>query len=487
MFIRELQITNFKSFNGPSKPIQFNLPEGTLGSGLNVLVGENNTGKSTLFEAIDFLRNGTKKNLADIRNKNSQDEATVEITFEGDINAVIEGFSQDNKVKVFKRYIYQTAHGADSFKASRSTEDAKQIKFWNAGEMAYGNETGIDAPFKKLFEANFVWADTNPNEEATFGSTTICGNLLREIANSFTETDEYQGFRDKFNETFNSEGSGLRKQLLEIEEKVQRLFNEQFGAARISFHFEELKVDSFFKSTSIKVDDGIETPMHEKGNGMQRAVALALLQVYAEELTKHPDDSNLKKPFFLFIDEPEICLHPKAQERLMNALLEISRTKQVFITTHSPYFLSSAHLKGIGLHLFRNEGNTSVAESASLHPLLPWSPSWGEINYKAYKLPTVEFHNELYGYLQEKHNLTHQIDFEKWMAAQGKAFTKTWIRERNGVPQTAESVTLHTFIRNKIHHPENTTMQSINYSQDELDRSIQEMIALLYPKNSLVS
>ena len=193
--------------------------------------------------------------------------------------------------------------------------------------------------------------------------------------------------------------------MLLIEQKVQQVFTDQFGAATISFHFDELKIDSFFKNTTINVNDGIETPMQEKGNGMQRAVALALLQVYAEELTKHPDDANLKKPFFLFIDEPEICLHPKGQEKLLNALLEISKTKQVFITTHSPYFLSSPYLKNCGLHIFSKNGNNSVIESATVNPLLPWSPTWGEINFKAYKLPTVDFHNELYGWIQEDNSV----------------------------------------------------------------------------------
>ncbi len=62
--------------------------------------------------------------------------------------------------------------------------------------------------------------------------------------------------------------------------------------------------------------------MEEKGSGMQRSIALALLQVYAEELVKHPRVSTITKPFFLFIDEPEICLHPQAQAKLLNAILE---------------------------------------------------------------------------------------------------------------------------------------------------------------------
>jgi len=479
MFIKELKISNFKSFGDSVDPIVFSVPNGQSGSGLNIFVGENNTGKSTAFEAVDFVRNGTKKDESAIKNKNSPAPAIVELTFVGDIEPVVQGFSQANKVAVFRRYIFPNVIGESIFKISRSTEDIKQVKLWNESDSDYVNESGIDAPIRKLFETNFIWADTNPNDEAAFGATTICGNLLKEIATGFVETEDYVDYRAKFNQVFNDPASGLRRGLLLIEEKVQKVFNEQFGAATISFHFDELKIDSFFKNTTININDGIDTPMNEKGNGMQRALALALLQVYAEELTKHPEDDNLKKPFFLFIDEPEICLHPKGQEKLFHALLEISKTKQVFLTTHSPFFLASPDLKNVGLHIFGKNGNSSIVESASVNPLLPWSPTWGEINFKAYKLPTVEFHNELYGYLQEKNNAFTEKEFEQFLSSQGIAKTKNWTQESKGIPQTPRAISLQSFIRNKIHHPENITMQAVTYSADELRQSIEEMIGLL--------
>jgi AAA15 family ATPase/GTPase len=319
MFIKELKITNFKSFSGLTNPIVFNVPNGNVGSGLNIFVGENNTGKSTVFEAIDFVRNRTKKDEDAIKNKNNPGHASVELKFVGEVEQVIDGFSQPNKVAVFKKYIYAGNGGEQTFKISRGTDDIKQVRMWNDEDGSFVNETGIDAPIKKLFETNFIWADTNPNDEAAFGATTICGSLLKEIASGFTETVDYEDYKTKFNQVFNDPLSGLRRDLLLIEQKVQQVFTDQFGVATISFHFDELKIDSFFKNTTINIDDGIETPMSEKGNGMQRALALALLQVYAEELTKHPENENLKKPFFLFIDEPEICLHPKGQEKLLNA------------------------------------------------------------------------------------------------------------------------------------------------------------------------
>lgn len=478
MFIKELKITNFKNFSGEVEPLIFNMPNGELGSGLNIFVGENNTGKSTIFEAFDFIRNGTKKSVEAIKNKNNPLDAKAEVVFEGDINSVIDGFSQENKVAVFKKYIYG---GNEEFiKFSRSTDDIKAIKLWSEGDNQYKNESGIDAPAKKLFEANFVWADTNPNEEVSFGSSTICGNLLKEISKSFIETPDYREFTEKFHETFNSYQSGLKGTLRGIEEKTQKIFKDQFGDAEITFRFEEVKTDVFFKNADIDIDDGCKTPMREKGSGMQRAVSLAMLQVYAEELVKHPEIEDITKPFYLFIDEPEICLHPKAQQKLLAALLEISKKKQIFLSTHSPYFIATKALKKVGLFIFKRVGDDSYIETINGgDKLLPWSPTWGEINYRSYQLATIEFHDELYGRLQEISGEWRIPDFDAWLEGQGYRKIKQWTKENNGVPAQTYDVTLQTFIRHKTHHPENVTMQNNNYSEEELGQSIEAMIEII--------
>ena len=389
MFIKSICLSNFKGFIGENHQINFKIPDGTTpGSGLNIFVGENNSGKSSIFEAVDFLRNGIKGEIDRIRSKrenNTQPEhACIELTFCGDIENSVNYFVQSNKQTAFINSITSN----NELRARRSTVDCKQLDLWNENSQGYSNPSGIDAPFKKLFETNFIWADTNPSDEAAFGSTTLCGLLLKEIAQAHITTSEYRDFQDSFNSVFNNPNSELRQKIAVVEQKVQHIFTEQFGQAHIHFRFDELKIDSFFKSASIFIDDGVDIPMSEKGNGMQRSVALALLQVYAEELA-HDEEQGQTKPFYLFIDEPEICLHPKGQSKLFEALLEISKTKQVFLTTHSPYFLVTPHLNNVGLFIFRKDGISNTVEDASLEKIFPWSPTWGEINFKAYKLPTV--------------------------------------------------------------------------------------------------
>jgi len=481
MFVKRIKLTNFKSFSGESEWLEFNTPNNEAGSGLNILVGENNTGKSTVFEAVDFLRNGSQKSPLDLRNKRADDEddVRVEVEFEGEIESAINGFSQPNKVDVFQRYIYENEERS-RIRFSRSLSSIRAIELWSNEDSEYRNESGIDAPVKKLFEMNFVWANTNPEDQTSFGATTVCGNLLKGIAKDFTTTDDYQAFSEHFHRTFNAENSALREKLRDIEERTQAVFKQQFGIANIHFRFNELDINSFLKKTDIDIDDGTKTPFQEKGSGMQRSVALALLQVYAEELTKHPDNDELKKPFFLFVDEPELCLHPLGQRSLLQALLELSKTKQIFLATHSPYFLTSEYLNKMGLFVFKKTAESSSFTKLSQKTgLFPWSPTWGEINFFAFNLPTVEFHNELYGYLQEKNNCNTINDFEEILVSKDVEKTKEWTREQNGRMHNPEEVTVQTFIRNKIHHPENQTMSLVNYTDEEFGSSIEQMIGII--------
>jgi len=60
MYIKSLNINNFRCFQEDSEPITFNVPDGdNTGSGLNILVGENGTGKTTILEAISYLNVGS--------------------------------------------------------------------------------------------------------------------------------------------------------------------------------------------------------------------------------------------------------------------------------------------------------------------------------------------------------------------------------------------------------------------------------------------
>lgn len=123
-------------------------------------------------------------------------------------------------------------------------------------------------------------------------------------------------------------------------------------------------------------------------------------------------------------------------------------------------------------------GNVEISYPASgAARLFPWSPSWGEVNFDAYGMATVEFHNELYGQLQEKFSLGLETDVEAHLVGNGFDKPKKWIKERNGVAQPAYDITLCSYVRNSIHHPENRNNQQ--FTDAELAESIEKMISVV--------
>ena len=65
MFLRNLTIENYKLFENKFNIYNFNAPDKvTIGTGLNLIVGENGCGKTTILDAIAIsMLDYRKKNL----------------------------------------------------------------------------------------------------------------------------------------------------------------------------------------------------------------------------------------------------------------------------------------------------------------------------------------------------------------------------------------------------------------------------------------
>ena len=134
----------------------------------------------------------------------------------------------------------------------------------------------------------------------------------------------------------------------------------------------------------------------------------------------------------------------------------------------------------------RSEDGSNFEQSTALNLFGLSSPTWGEIIYYAYGIANVEFHNELYGFIQAKaiaidSKNQFENNFDDFLVKNNLCKSKTWIKECKGTPQEPKSVTLQTYIRNIIHHPENIYNQS--YTDLELNKSISELVELLTKLN----
>lgn len=91
-------------------------------------------------------------------------------------------------------------------------------------------------------------------------------------------------------------------------------------------------------SCKVYINDGIETDLQLKGDGVISLTAISILQHFSKQ-------GSLDKGLILLLEEPESHLHPKAIHNLKIVLYDISKTNQVILTTHSPIIIERLNVK----------------------------------------------------------------------------------------------------------------------------------------------
>ncbi|MBQ6147763.1 AAA family ATPase [Candidatus Saccharibacteria bacterium] len=199
-------------------------------------------------------------------------------------------------------------------------------------------------------------------------------------------------------------------------------------------------------------------------------------------------DINLDNPFISILDEPEQSLNPLWEDRILEYYKRLlnkngRQIAQLFVATHSEYVIKDAYeAKDLIFIMKRNASGDIVAEKAENLNLFPYSPTYNEIKYGAFNLPTSDFHNDLFGFLQERLNQitgvsTNIDDVDNFIDGQtgNYAVPTGWINGRG-------DRTLPVYIRNCIHHPESTIEPNPirqKPNAEDIKRSIEILICII--------
>lgn len=196
---------------------------------------------------------------------------------------------------------------------------------------------------------------------------------------------------------------------------------------------------------------------------------------------------NKLKGGVLLIDEPELSLHPKWQNKILRYYQTLFTDPvsgdlqvQIILATHSERILSSAFDKPNinGVIVLRNGGgniSASIVNAPGVHP----SVTSAETIYLAYDVPTVDYHIELFSYIQRINGsingelnvkqtddyIINHATYNPAIHARPDVFTNP----RNN--RTTNYATLPTFIRNRIDHPN----PGNTFTSDQLKLSIELM------------
>jgi predicted ATP-dependent endonuclease of OLD family len=498
MKIEKLILSNFRSYKDE---IQIDFAD------MNVFVGRNDIGKSTILEALDIFLNegkGVVKVDKDDLNKQAEAEGNTDILIgvvfsELPATLTIDAtnptslkdeylLNQDvvSKLEIIKKYpnggkekVFVKAHHptnpdcadlllkkqADLKKIltdemtcadkTKNSEIRKAIWTHHAGSL---NLSNVEIELAKLDEKN-IWEQlkTYLPIYSLFQSDRKNSDGDSEIQNpmkmAVQEILKDAGITTALNEV----AKEVEKKLREVADKTLEKLNEMNPDIKNSLNpvipsTESLKWVDVFKSVSITGDEDI--PINKRGSGIKR---LVLLNFFRAEAERRKDESNAPDIIYA-IEEPETSQHPKHQRKLIEAFIELSKTNntQVLLTTHSPSIVKL--LKFEHLKLIKHDAQKEVINVEQNE--LPY-PSLNEVNFLAFGESNDEYHNELYGYIESEGRLQTFNTGKPTRQYLNVKTQKTW------------QLTMSEYIRHQIHHPENT--HNTRFTDNELQTSINDM------------
>ncbi|MBC8506951.1 MAG: AAA family ATPase [Anaerolineales bacterium] len=354
MYLSELKIRNFRKFGqfendrgiSPSLHLYFN-------ENLNLLVGENDSGKTAIIDAIKYVLytrsyDYMRLSIDDFHLPTGCDQESCRATV-FTIECIFRGFS-DLEAKNFIEWLSIDEQGYWLRVFLTATRDGRKIN----GECKAGVAEGayLDSGARDLLRATYL----KPLRDAESELAPRKGSRISQILDShdaFAEKDDHElvhiisiantQIKEYFEEGSPDEKPG--KQLHEAIDSYLEEFSDRNSPLSSRFTVADMRLKSILERLQLSVIEHIYNDTEiiiEPGLGSNN-----LLFIAAELLL-------LKKLGYTglrlgLIEEIEAHLHPQAQLRLIEYLQSESVTSgiQLILTTHSPVLSSKLKLKNL--------------------------------------------------------------------------------------------------------------------------------------------
>lgn len=350
MKIAKIEIENYKSI----KKLEF-----TSNPGLNAFIGANSTGKSNIMDAINWLLGPVYPSFNSTRREDH---------FLGD---------ESNKIRIKLEF-----------------DDGNYLELAESWVDGYGHEKcGLNynggyanGEVREKYCCAYLGVEREISDYLPSNRWSLMGRILQEVNKKFaTESIPYNGEVKNKKDLLKDWLTTIREKLLfsvkdsqgeYIMKKFVGILREE-TAKQLNRPLTDFTVDltlydpwNFYKTLQLIVkepDMGMEFPASSLGMGVQASISVAILKAYSE--------LNLANSSPIFIDEPELYLHPQAQNNFYKVLRELARDKcdsegrlikegtQVFYTTHSPNFLSAGNFNEIFIVRKSAESGTYIKQA----------------------------------------------------------------------------------------------------------------------------
>lgn len=334
VLIRKVRIENYKSI----KNIELELQE------YNVLVGYNNAGKSNILNAILWLFGGSK--LGHEFYYAPSNPIVVEAELCGVDDSVMDLMVKNQK-KALEKYVYNNVLfiRRETDNKDLSVSKIKVLDIKEDGNEWVAGPTGLDAGLKVIFpDPIFVKAMEDAAEDASkFKSGTTIGKLLKTIFDVIEQrhNNAIQKSLIPFNDLFDEASNVRLPELKTFDEDITKSVQQFFPGLRIASDVPLPDFSEVTKTATISIfedsDANCPRDIRMLGHGAQRSIQMGLIKHLAELKTTadKPSTNTL-----LFVEEPELYLHPQAISTIRDALQNLSKSGfQVLATTHSPVMI----------------------------------------------------------------------------------------------------------------------------------------------------
>lgn len=301
-----------------------------------IFAGENGTGKSTILEALYTVATHTVKYPMTI------------------------DFEHNSEIFSIKYYLKERSNRDSLIYA----DDGKGMNTY-IGSSIVGNRYAFSGIFSDVdinFHGNDISSVTSLNldlidtsRRSTESLPTQINQLIVDIQ-SIDDSELAQAYR-----TAKEEGKSLNN--LDFQERMSRFtnaFNQMFDDLEYSRieNINDRKLILFKKN-------GIDIPINKLSSGEKQVVYRGCFLL---------KDVNATSGAFVFIDEPEISLHPNWQVKIMDYYKDIftkngEQTSQIFAVTHSPFIIHNDRRRNDKIIILsRNEkGNIYIKDKPSYY------------------------------------------------------------------------------------------------------------------------
>lgn len=355
MFLSEIHIKNFRCFDETDHIIRFN-------SGLNVLVGENDSGKSAVIDAIRIVLGTTdqgwyKIDSTDFYNEDKSREISISCRFENLSSdecasflecLTYEGVATEKKPIL---YLFWTCKYLLNFTPARTTSIV------STGSTGDGPPPAPEA--RELLRVTYLRALRDAYSDMQAGRNSRLSQIVQSMPDLNRGSSEYAEGMD-INELSIAGIADLSNKLLKNHPALNKanqdisnilhnrmllqgdVLQTQLQVAGMNM-LESKKLISLLEKLDLAALNNDSQSQGHVGLGTSNILSMAC-EMLLTNINEMSDKSS-----FLLIEEPEAHLHAQRQLRLIQSLQDEARSgsHQIIITTHSPLLASVIDLNNI--------------------------------------------------------------------------------------------------------------------------------------------